>query len=83
MGNIVKGIKNVFESTILGGLLKKPKKPVLPKQLLQAPVTSIEEEEEEVNLGSDRARTRNKRASGRRQLMQPQDTGSSGTGLQL
>lgn len=52
--------------------------------VLKAPDSSLKDErDDEVNLGSDRARMRNRRASGRKQLMAPQGTTSSSTGLQI
>lgn len=60
------------------------KKP--PKTSIQAavPESLDEREEEDITLGSDRARRSSRRSRGKRQLMSPQSSGvSSSTGLQI
>jgi hypothetical protein len=90
MGNIVSGLIPMVKS-----IFKKPKAPELSKQVISAPSSAIDtadNEEDEINLGSDRANDKGKRRKGRRQLMTPQTTGDSSastetttnsTGLQL
>ena len=89
MGDLVKTVKSAFNSTVVGTLLKKPDTPKMSKQTIKAPSSAINEDEDEdsVNLGSDRADKKGRR-TGRRKLMASRSSDSStsptgSTGLQL
>jgi hypothetical protein len=95
MGNLVSAITGGGLFKAVKGIFKGPDVPEMSKQVIQAPSSAIDtadKEEDEVNLGSDRAKDSGKRKKGRRQLMATQTTSTSSasnettgssTGLQL
>tara|TARA_R110000851_G_scaffold317339_1_gene480802 strand:+ start:28091 stop:28384 length:294 start_codon:yes stop_codon:yes gene_type:complete len=89
MGDLVKTVASAFNNSIIGTLLGTNDKPKMSKQTIKAPSSAIDEREDEdkVNLGSDRADKKGRR-TGRRKLMASKSSPSASspsesTGLQL
>jgi hypothetical protein len=80
----------VIGSAIIGALgsniaANKQKTPQLSKSVIKAPSSAVDAkvEEDDINLGSDRAKTSGKRSTGRRKLMADQTSAPASTGLQI